>query len=799
MPIPLAKSSATQTDAEMAGVRSVKLSLYIWSVQAQAFENADQLMNRLRTSFVKTLMIAILTINCAQLILAGSDQKSTVKKQSALDKAASAFLEQHCVICHNAKNQEGDFLLADLADATFDPADNKRWLRILEMVNLGDMPPPDHKQPEDDERTAFEAGINQLLKQFNVGKSEWESELPRYANRVDHDALFSGEHKGPAFTKSRVWRINGDTYQRRIRDFGLGFDFVVPMKKKDTGFHDYSSLYADEATILTMKSNAKRVAAMLVKGKMSTPPRGSRAQDGFDMKSFEPTWSGPKYREIKEFLEIKEQPSQQQMEEVFVFVYGFLTALEPSKELTDRWVEKVLAPSIESGGLEDGLEGMIVSILLSPDFLFRVELGRGKELPDGRRLLSSTELAYALSYTLHNHPVRTLLVAAKQGKLETRGDVEREFRALYDNTNLLRGRTAANSDGRVWQQEKSGGASGFSRPKLVQFFQQYFGYTQAGDVFKDETRHHGLNQPNKLIADADWTVLHILAKDKNVLEELLTTNQFAIEEGRRKKKNRLKPGEGNTATVHGYQQVYNLIDGDEGHQQKRGWSRFEMPKGQRAGMLTHPAWLVAHSQNFHTDPVRRGKWILGHLLGQSVPELPIAAQAQLPEWHDKTIRERFAVVKGDSCWRCHKKMNPLGNPFEAYDDFGRFRTEHLVGTDGNIVESEFEKQNRRNPDHITKAECKIPVDTSGELFGTGDPELDGPVKNAIELMHKLAKSERVRQVFIRHVFRYFMGRNETLYDSPTLMAMDKAYIESGGSFKETLVALVTSDSFLTRR
>ena len=44
-----------------------------------------------------------------------------------------------------------------------------------------------------------------------------------------------------------------------------------------------------------------------------------------------------------------------------------------------------------------------------------------------------------------------------------------------------------------------------------------------------------------------------------------------------------------------------------------------------------------------------------------------------------------------------------------------------------------------------------------------------------------------------------MGRNETLDDSPTLMAMDKAYVDSGGSFKETLVALVTSDSFLFRK
>jgi hypothetical protein len=44
-----------------------------------------------------------------------------------------------------------------------------------------------------------------------------------------------------------------------------------------------------------------------------------------------------------------------------------------------------------------------------------------------------------------------------------------------------------------------------------------------------------------------------------------------------------------------------------------------------------------------------------------------------------------------------------------------------------------------------------------------------------------------------------MGRNELLSDSQTLIAMEKAYVENDGSFKELLVALLTSDSFLYRK
>ena len=63
----------------------------------------------------------------------------------------------------------------------------------------------------------------------------------------------------------------------------------------------------------------------------------------------------------------------------------------------------------------------------------------------------------------------------------------------------------------------------------------------------------------------------------------------------------------------------------------------------------------------------------------------------------------------------------------------------------------------------------------------------------------LAKSSRVRQSIIRHAFRYFMGRNEILSDSKTLIAADRAYVESGGSFKAVVIALLSSDSFLYRK
>ena len=93
----------------------------------------------------------------------------------------------------------------------------------------------------------------------------------------------------------------------------------------------------------------------------------------------------------------------------------------------------------------------------------------------------------------------------------------------------------------------------------------------------------------------------------------------------------------------------------------------------------------------------------------------------------------------------------------------------------------------------------MPLDTTGYLSGTGDSAIDGEVRDALDLIDRLAKSDRVRQSIIRHAFRFFMGRNEMLSDSQTLIDADKAYLESGGSFNAVIVSLLTSDSFIYRK
>ncbi len=196
-----------------------------------------------------------------------------------------------------------------------------------------------------------------------------------------------------------------------------------------------------------------------------------------------------------------------------------------------------------------------------------------------------------------------------------------------------------------------------------------------------------------------------------------------------------------------------------------------LPADQRMGILTHPIWLVAHSDAMDNHAILRGKWIRERLLGGAIADVPITVDAMLPDEPKETLRHRMRVTREDQCWKCHRKMDPLGLPFEMYNHAGLFRN----------------------------TELGKPVNATGEITGSGDAALDGPVNNALEMIERLSRSERVKQMFVRHTFRYWMGRNETINDAPVLQDAYKAYVDNDGSMKALLTSLLTSDAFLYRK
>ena len=712
--------------------------------------------------------------------------------------------------------------------------------------------------------------VSAELEKIGRGHNAGKLALPHQANRLDHEALFSGEHEGPAYSRARLWRKSPQIYSRFAGEMRTQVSQPL-LGLGGKGIQDYSSLFADEAAIKTMLRNANLVAESLF---FSEKPRLGLFKNNAE-------------------------PQPEDVERVLRDLFKLVFQREPTDADRQRYIDGLFEKNRKLGGLELGFRTLVVAMVMSQEFVFRLEVGLGEELPDGRRMLSPHEIAYALSYAFDDNPDPELIRAADEGNLATRQDVEREVRRILDTPD---------ADKRYWNYPMyhMWGRDYYQHaPRVLRFFQEFFGYKGAADVFKDRERnpeHHA----NRLRKDADMFVLHTLEADREVLKTLLTSNRYPMDyfhdearikrlreepEERHNKHLREQYGEAEWQKIlssgkwpgmkSNHVSAYN-IDRDAARAMRRSPGELiEFPKGQRAGMLTHPAWLVAHSGNFDNDPIRRGKWIREQLLADMVPDIPIGVDARVPEDPHRTLRERLDIVRAEECWRCHKQMNPLGEVFESYDDFGRFRDQIVLGDadaffkakrkyehDKRRTEEELERWLKldrkgreakardaeeqlarlKKPDESTKnyaaelrryendlkrwngerekwttmtdeqwqqaishqrkrlaqleppvPEQAVPADTSGELRGTGDPELDGPVDGAVDLAHRLARSELVRQSFVRHAFRYWMGRNETLADSPTLIAADRAYVENGGSFKELLVSLLTSDSFLYRR
>lgn len=775
-----------------------------------------------------------------------------VAESGEFETASTNFFNKYCIECHGVDAQESDLRFDEMSFDFEDPTTTQTWSRIFAQVQFSEMPPVDSDpRPTASERERFVTSIDREMSRHGQGVNLAEKLLlPEYANLVDHNLLFDGTVKEAAYTPARLWRQRPDIYsgiwashygrQHRLSvKIGgterAGDKYTVhhgPHKGKAitiryfadpkyanpfyefvhhaSGFSDYATIAADQASLDALLINAETMAEILTLGlkvSITTEVKSKDSRHGNNHGGFV---GGLQTNRIERRGQIPEAfatviesagpANEEDFADALDLAFGLFLRRLPNPQEREHYWENVFQKNVELGNTM-ALQAVLIYVTLSPEFVYRMEMGLGEQDEHGRRLLSPQELVYAVHHAFYDTPafgvepfpaqevyqkqsepiIREALTQQQRtsypknswladqmraGKLKTRADVENAVRRYLDD----RDRNLFPNHNSPIQSVKN--------PRVLQFFREFFGYHKAFTVFKDTDefasrdgfqQFHG-HSAIRMMYDTDALILHILRQDKQVLQELLTTNEVFVSywSGANEPQQISRAGGKEKYVQKHDAQSYNLDPFESEHARH---TPIEIPATQRCGILTQPSWLVAHSGNFDNDPVRRGKWIREKLLAGTVMEVPITVDAQIPDDDTKTLRERFSVVREQECWRCHKKMNPLGMPFEAFNHVGRFR----------------------------ETEQGRPVDTSGEIGFTGNDELDGDVSDFREMMERLASSTLVRQSFVRHVFRYWMGRNELLSDSTTLIAMDRAYVESDGSFKELLVSLLTSDSFLYRK
>lgn len=459
----------------------------------------------------------------------------------------------------------------------------------------------------------------------------------------------------------------------------------------------------------------------------------------------------------------------------------------------------------------DTIEVIIRAAWLSAGALFRSELGEDAS-PEGAtpRKLTDWELAGALSLAMTDHAAglskrgygndsyehKVMLYdvqqAAQDGTLSQPEVIERLARRY------LAGADPATADPEMSPSDYPPNSGAYSdqywmSAKLQRFFREWLGYADAASIFKDtpgassrfESKALFINEhPDgsalnfrhprymensynsaSLATLLDDTIARVVAEDKDVLANLLTTRRFLIKPA---SKSNPYPGA-----------LYNhnvYTDGEIAGALADRWR--ELPATERAGVLTHPAWLAAHGGNFENDPsaIHRGKWVYEELLCGLVPPVPITVDAMLdPATSGQSARERLTSQLDEraECAGCHKIMNPLGYTFEIYNHAGFVRAEDHGAAPNGMATLEILPPND-------------PVLMSGLI-----------VRDAVDMMDYFSRSPRVKRCFIRQSFRYFMGRSETYADACSLAKMEQAYDERG-SMIQMLTALFQSDAFLYR-
>ena len=280
--------------------------------------------------------------------------------------------------------------------------------------------------------------------------------------------------------------------------------------------------------------------------------------------------------------------------------------------------------------LEEGLAVAIQAMLVSPDFLFRIERGEpSAAASDGVQRLTQHELASRLSYFLWaSMPDEELRLLADQRMLRKPEILEAQVRRMLKDA---RSRSLVEEFGGQWLQFRALEAAAPDRDRFPQF---------------EDYLRLSMRRETELFFEA------IVREDRSVLEFIEADYTFLNER---------------LARHYG-------IEGVTGPE----FRRTALADNRRGGVLTQGSVLTISSYATRTSPVLRGKWILENVLNAPPPPPPPGVDNLDEEQVGSaaSLREQLELHRTDPiCASCHRRMDPLGFGLENFDAVGAWRTQ----------------------------------------------------------------------------------------------------------------------------
>jgi hypothetical protein len=295
---------------------------------------------------------------------------------------------------------------------------------------------------------------------------------------------------------------------------------------------------------------------------------------------------------------------------------------------TDRLMKLVGMAAQHKLGYDEGVKLALESVLVSPNFLFRVERDRAMGAAKSYKL-GNFELATRLSYFLWSSmPDDRLFALAGTGKLRDPQTLQAEVRRMLKDS---KSKGLGENFGSQWLQTRR--LLNF-KPDPVEF-----------PAFNEKLRRSMLTETNLFFSS-------VVKEDRSILDFLDADYTFVDDR---------------LAKLYGLKGVTGPA-----------FRKVSLEGTPRRGVLTQASVLTLTSNPTRTSPVKRGKWVLEQILNEAPPPpppgTPVLNEAKAVVT-SAPFRVRLAQHRADpKCSSCHAKMDPIGFSLENFNAIGQWRT-----------------------------------------------------------------------------------------------------------------------------
>ena len=280
------------------------------------------------------------------------------------------------------------------------------------------------------------------------------------------------------------------------------------------------------------------------------------------------------------------------------------------------------------GGFEKGIETALQRILVSPEFLFRIERDPEDAVDGSSHRINDLELASRLSFFLWSSiPDEELLSAAERGELSKPQVLEAQVQRMLRDPK--------------------------SQALVQNFAGQWLYLRNVSSAVTDQGEFPEFddNLRRALQKEAELFFESVLKEDRSLIDLLDADYTFLNER---------------LAQHYGIPNIYGSH-----------FRRVTLESDERRGLLGKGGIQLVTSYGNRTSPVLRGKWVLQNLLGTPPPAPPPdvpALEETSGEGKPMSMRQRMEQHRANpTCASCHARMDPLGFALENFNAIGKWR------------------------------------------------------------------------------------------------------------------------------